>query len=178
MGTANFYSMENFDLWAVSNERFYNKFCAACCCGGLEGDTCEICGADLSDVRPEFDFFEAEEFCNDLEKRCQDENENLRFFKISVKNGYYDGLQLFVELTQDAGNAGFTERGPEYLENDDAHCYFDMCRSKCIRAYESEKRKINKILAKIGTTYGMDRLGIFARFSNGETWYCKLEETA
>lgn len=174
MGTSNFYSMENFDLWATSDERFYNKYCAACNCGGLDGDTCEICGADLSGVQSEYDFYAAEEFYNDLEKRCQEENKNLRFFKIAVKSGYYDGAQLFVELSQDADNAGFTERGPEYLENDDAHYYFDLCRSKCIRAYEAEKRKVNKILDNIGRAYNMDKLAIYARFSNGETWYSKI----
>lgn len=174
MGTCNFHSMENFDLWAVSNARFYSKFCPACNCGGLDGDTCEICGADLSVISAEYDEIIAEEFCNDLETRCQEENKNLKFFEISVKSGYYDGLQLFVDLTQDANNAGFTERGPEYLENDDAHYYFDMCRSKCVRAYESEMRRVNKILAKIGAAYGLDKLGIFARFSNGETWYTKI----
>jgi hypothetical protein len=166
--------MENFDLWAVSSERFYTKICPGCYCGGLEGDTCEICGADLSEIEPEYDEILAQEFFDDLEKRCQEENENLKFFEISVKSGYYDGLQLYVDLTQAANNAGFTDHGPGLIENDDAHYYFDMCRSKCIRAYEAEKRRVNKILAKIGAAYGMDKLGIFARFSNGETWYTKI----
>lgn len=174
MGTSNFWSMQNFDLWATSDERFYNKYCAACNCSGLEGDTCEMCGADLSEIEPEYDYYGAQEFCDELENRCQEENKNLRFFKISVKSGYYNGLQLYVELSRDANNAGFTDGGPTYLENDDAHYYFDMCRSKCIRAYESEKRRVNKILAKIGADYDMDKLGIVARFSNGETWYTKI----
>ena len=174
MGTCNFHSMENFDLWAVSSERFYNKACPVCSVGGLDGDTCECCGADLSETEPYYDEWAAQEFYNDLKNHCQEENENLKFFEISVKSGYYDGLQLYVDLTQDADSAGFTESGPEYLDNDDAHYYFDMCRSKCIRAYEAEKRRVNKILAKIGAAYGMDKLGIFARFSNGETWYTKI----
>lgn len=174
MGTSNFYSMKNFDLWAVSSYRFYTKFCTACNCGGLDGNTCEICGADLSGTESEYDDIIATEFYNDLENRCQEENNRLKFFVISIKSGYYDGAQLYVELTQDADNAGFTERGPEYLENDDAHYYFNMCRSKCIRAYESEKRKVNKILEKIGRAYDLDKLGIVARFSNGETWYSKI----
>ena len=174
MSTCNFHSMENFDLWAVSSERFYTKYCAACNCGGLDGDTCEICGADLSKIEPEYDEITAQIFFDELENRVQEENDHLKFFEISVKSGYYDGLQLYVDLTQAADNAGFTDNGPEYLENDDAHYYFDMCRSKCIRAYESEKRKVNKILAIIGGAYGLDKLGIFARFSNGETWYTKI----
>ncbi len=175
MGTCNFHSMKNFDLWAVSSDIFYFKPCDNCnAWDAQDAKTCEFCGADLSDAQPVYDEIAAQDFCNDLERRCQDENENLKFFEISVKSGYYDGLQLFVDLTNDADNAGFTENGPEYLDNDSAHDYFDMCRSKCIRAYEAEQRKANKILAKIGGDYGMDKLGIFARFSNGETWYTKI----
>ena len=174
MSTCNFCSMENFDLWAVSNERFYGKICPECYCSGQGGDTCEYCGADLSETSEEYDEIAAQEFYNDLETCCQEENENLKFFEISVKSGYYDGLQLFVDLTQAADNAGFTERGPEYLDNESAHDYFDMCRSKCIRAYEAEKRKVNKILAKIGAAYSMDKIAVYARFSNGETWYTKI----
>ena len=69
-----------------------------------------------------------------------------------------------------------TEDGPEYLDNDSARYYFDLCRSHAIRKYEAEQRKINKILAKIGGAYGMDKLAIYARFSNGETWYTKTAE--
>lgn len=174
MGTCNFYSMENFDLWATSSNDFYAKACPACNTGGLDGDTCEYCGADLSGIDPEYDWISAQEYTSDLENRCQEENEKLRFFEISVKSGYYDGLQLYVDLTQAADNAGFTERGPEYTDNEATRDYFDMCRSKCIRAYEAEKRKVNKILAIIGGQYGMDKLGVFARFSNGETWYTKI----
>lgn len=174
MGTCNFHSMENFDLWAVSSDMFYTKVCPACDCGGQDGDTCEICGADLSGTDPEYDWISAQEYTSDLENRCKEENEKLRFFEISVKDGYYDGLQLYVDLTQDADNAGFTERGPEYTDNEATRDYFDMCRSKCIRAYEAEKRKVNKILGIIGGAYGMAKLGIFARFSNGETWYTKI----
>lgn len=174
MGTCNFHSMDNFDLWATSSDRFYTKFCSECDCSVSDGETCEICGADLSEISAEYDDIAAQIFYDDLENRCQEENDHLKFFKISVKSGYYDGLQLFVDLTQAADNAGFTERGPEYLDNESAHDYFDMCRSKCIRAYESEKRKVNKALAIIGGAYGLDKLGIFARFSNGETWYTKI----
>ena len=174
MSTCNFCSMENFDLWAVSSEPFYGRICPDCYIETLGAEKCENCGADLSDIAPDYDADAAQCFVNDLEYRCKEENKNLKFFEISVKSGYYDGLQLYVDLTQNADNAGFTDNGPEYLENDDAHYYFDMCRSKCIRAYESEKRRVNEILSKIGADYGLDKLGIFTRFSNGETWYTKI----
>ena len=112
-------------------------------------------------------------FYEDVLRDLEEINAGLLFHEISIKSGYYAGLQLFVELNNAADYAGFTEDGPEYLDNESAREYFDLCRSHAIRKYEAEQRKINKILAKIGGAYGMDKLAIYARFSNGETWYTK-----
>ena len=172
MGTCNFHSMTNFDLWAVGSDRFYSKCCPECSCSN-NGDECEICGADLSDVSAEFDEIGEQEFYNDVLQELEEINRGLLFHEISIKSGYYVGLQLYVELNHAADNAGFTDAGPEYLDNESAHYYFDLCRSAAIRKYEAEQRKINRILEKIGRTYGMDKLAIYARFSNGETWYTK-----
>ena len=171
MGTCNFHSMKNFDLWAVDD--FYYKFCPECGFGGQDGDECEYCGADLSDVDPQFDDVAEMVFYEDILRDLEEINAGLLFHEISIKSGYYTGLQLYVELNNAADHAGFTEDGPEYLDNDSARYFLDMCRSHAIRKYEAEQRKINKILAKIGGAYGMDKLAIFARFSNGETWYTK-----
>ena len=171
MGTCNFHSMTNFDLWAIDD--FYFKVCPECLCGGLDGDECEICGADLSDVSPEFDEIEEMTFYENVLEELEEINQGLLFHEISIKSGYYAGLQLYVELNHAADHAGFTDAGPEYLDNESAHYYFDLCRSAAIRKYEAEQRKINKLLEKIGRAYGMDKLAIYARFSNGETWYTK-----
>jgi len=106
----------------------------------------------------------------DLEK----ENAGLLFHEISIESGYYDGLQLYVTLTHAADNAGFTENGPEYADNECTRYYLDLCRSAAIRKYEAEQRKVNRILAKIGRAYGMDHLAVYARFSNGETIYTRV----
>ena len=171
MGTCNFHSMKNFDLWAVDD--FYFKVCPECSFGGQDGDECEYCGADLSDVDPEFDDVAEMVFYEDILRDLEEINAGLLFHEITLKSGYYAGLQLFVELNNAADHAGFTEDGPEYVDNESARYYFDLCRSHAIRKYEAEQRKINKILAKIGGAYGMDKLAIYARFSNGETWYTK-----
>lgn len=171
MGTCNFHSMKNFDLWAVDD--FYFKVCPECGFGGQDGDECEYCGADLSDVDPEFDDVAELVFYEDVLRDLEEINAGLLFHEISIKSGYYAGLQLYVELNHAADNAGFTEDGPEYVDNESARYYFDLYRSQAIRKYEAEQRKINRILAKIGAAYGMDKLAIYARFSNGETWYTK-----
>lgn len=174
MSTSNFHSMTNFDLWAVSSSRFYAKCCPACHCGGMYGDICECCGADLSNVEEEFDDVAELVFYEDLLADLEEVNAGLLFHEITIESGYYDGLQLYVTLNHAADNAGFTDAGPEYLDNESARYYFDLCRSAAIRKYEAEQRKINRILEKIGRAYGMDKLAIYARFSNGETWYTKV----
>ena len=172
MGTCNFNSMTNFDLWAVGSGRFYSKSCPECEYH-QDGDKCELCGADLSDVEPEFDELEEMFFYEDILRDLEKENAGLLFHEISIESGYYDGLQLYVTLSHAADNAGFTDAGPEYADNESTRYYLDLCRSAAIRKYEAEQRKVNKILAKIGRAYGMDKLAIYARFSNGETWYTK-----
>lgn len=174
MGTCNFASMKNFDLWAVSSDRFYSKVCPACCIGGVNGETCDICGADLSSVAAGYDEFLQQIFCDDISADLEEINAGLLFYKISIKSGYYDGLQLYVQLNNTADYAGFTENGLEYGDNESTRDYFDLCRSAAIRKFEAEQRKINRELAKIGRAYGMDKLGVYARFSNGETWYSKI----
>lgn len=175
MGTCNFNSMANFDLWAVSSSRFYSKRCPECEYHQEEdADACELCGADLTDVSAEFDELEEMFFYEDILRDLEEINTGLLFHEITIESGYYDGLQLYVTLNHAADHAGFTEAGPEYLDNDSARYYFDLCRSAAIRKYEAEQRKINKILAATGRAYGMDKLAIYARFSNGETWYTKV----
>ena len=172
MGTCNFNSMTNFDLWAVGSERFYSKRCPECDYT-QDGGECELCGADLTDIEAEFNDLEEQFFYEDILQGLEEINKDLLFHEITIQSGYYEGLQLYVELNNAADHAGFTDAGPEYLDNYNAQYYFDLCRSVAIRKYEAEKRKINKILAKIGRAYSMDKLAIYARFSNGETWYTK-----
>ena len=166
--------MTNFDLWAVWSDRFYSKCCPEC---GYhqDGDECEICGANLADIEPEFDEIEEMTFYENVLEGLEEINRGLLFHEITIKSGYYVGLQLYVEINRVADNAGFTENGPEYADNESTRYYLDLCRSAAIRKYEAEQRKVNRILEKIGRAYGMDKLAIYTRFSNGETWYTKVE---
>ena len=175
MSTSNFYSMKNFPLWAISDSDFYTKRCPECYCSfEPDADECSECNTDLSDVEPDFDEFAADEYRYELLNSIKQENENLLFHKITIRAGYYDGLQLYVHLTNYADQAGFTENGPEYVDNESCRYYLDMFRSQAIRKYQAEQRKVEKALERLGRAYGMDKLGIYARFSNGETWYTKI----
>ena len=175
MSTSNFYSMKNFSLWAISDYDFYTRRCPECYCSmETDAETCCECETDLTDVEPTFDEYAADEYRYDLVNSIEQENENLLFHHITVRAGYYDGLQLYVNLTNYADQAGFTENGPEYVDNESARYYLDMYRSQAIRKYEAEQRKVEKALERLGRAHGMEKLAIYARFSNGETWYAKI----
>lgn len=134
MATGNFYTMENFPLYAY-----------------LEDD---------------WDWFEEEEFCSFITEEVNELNCDLTFFKVSLKSGYYAGVQFYVDDLHNLDRYGW-----EYWSNDDCNYEFDMCRSKAIRKYQSEINKVNRWLAKTAKEYGFEKLVVSARFSNGEVMY-------
>lgn len=146
MATSNFWTQDNFPLYAI----------------------------DDSDM----DWMEADEFYSGLKEHLDDVNDGLTFFKITVRGGYYCGAQFYIELTEDADNAGFTEDGAEYVDNESAWDYIGKCRSAAIRAYEAERRKLLKLMRKTADAWGFEQYAVSARFSNGETWYTKVEQAA
>ena len=172
MSTANFYSMDNFPLWARD---FYEecKICPECkVIQDKDNDECEFCGHDLSNVEAEnfYDECEAQFICEDIDKKLEEINHDLLFYKITLQDGHYTGVQFYCE-TKDFDE---DKNGELDIDNYDAHYYYDMCRSQARRKYKSEIKKINKLLKKLAPQYGFDAYGISARFSNGETWYTKI----
>lgn len=91
----------------------------------------------------------------------EDFTETLCFHKLDFKSGYYTGIQIYVEEVEN----------PHELDNEDCHYYFDMCRSKSIRKYDAEIRKINRWLDKVAVEYGWRQLLCLGIFSNGEAVY-------
>lgn len=172
MGTANFWTMKNFPLWARD---FWEevKRCPECdVINDIESDECWECGCDLSDAETTnyYDEVDAQDICDSIDSRLSDINNDLLFHTIELKSGYYSGVQFYVE-TKDFDE---DENGELDLDNYDAHYYYDMCRSQARRKYKTEINKINKLLKELGKEYGFDAYGVSARFSNGETWYSKI----
>lgn len=91
----------------------------------------------------------------------EDFTDTLVFHKLDFKSGYYTGMQIYVEETEN----------PHELDNEDCNYYFDMCRSKAIRKYDAEIRKINRWLDKVAVEYGWRELYCVGIFSNGEAVY-------
>lgn len=172
MSTPNFYTMNNFPLWVKD---FYEetKICPECkVMQDSDNNECEFCGHDLSDVEVEnlYDEFEAQYICNEIDNKLEDINNDLIFHKIELRSGYYSGVQFYCE-TKDFDE---DKDGELDIDNYDAHYYYDMYRSQARRKYKTEINKINKLLKKLGKEFGFDAYGVSARFSNGETWYCKI----
>lgn len=89
-------------------------------------------------------------------------NDSLIFHELTFKSGYYEGVQIFMEEKEEV---------PYYLDNEDCHYYYDMCRSVAIKKYDAEINKINKWMKKIATQYGWKKLNCLGIFSNGEAVY-------
>ena len=97
----------------------------------------------------------------------------LQFFKITLKDGYYCGLQFYVEET---GNMRYID--VEDVDNEETRYYYDMCKSEFLRKYNSEINFINKkLLPKLAKFFSFEEYYCRGIFSNGEAVYCKVENT-
>lgn len=94
---------------------------------------------------------------------------HLMFHNVTVVEGYYTSFQFYVE--EKYNNYFDLDKDSDYcIDNEDAHYYFDMCKSKALRAADVEKRKIEKWLHKL-VDYGFNEVVCTARYSNGEAIY-------
>ena len=114
------------------------------------------------------EYWEYEDFEEEIQPIIDDLNENLLFHTVLLKDGYYDGVQIYIEEKYEH------EEDFSDWTNDDFRYYFDNYRSKIIPKYMPEIRKINRWLDKIVKDFGMDKLGITAVFSNEETMYTRI----
>lgn len=171
MSTSNFWSQENFPLYALMYDNYYEKRCDEC--GEYfdkDEDVCPICGGELKEFFNDISYdMDVEDIIDDLEKL----NEKLTFFDVIIKDGYYEGIQLYVKESYYADICGFyvDEIDNPNVDNEDTKYYFDLCRSKCIIKFKREYKKLLKMLDAFAKEHGMYKLSVYARFSNGETWY-------
>ena len=97
----------------------------------------------------------------------------LQFFEITLKDGYYYGLQFYVEET---GNMRYID--VEDVDNEETRYYYDMCKSEFLRKYNSEINFINKkLLPKLAKFFSFEEYYCRGIFSNGEAVYYKVENT-
>lgn len=168
MSTANFNSNQlGFPLYVHDN--IYAKVCPECgAWNSAEDDTCFDCGASLDDAEVKSDWVQEEWLCDEV-KSCMDEiNKELAFFQVGLESGYYVGVQFDVSFKKTYyGN----ELDPEELDNEDAHYYFDCCRSVMLRRYQRERRKLDKKLRELAAALDFEEIVCIGHFSNGEAVY-------
>lgn len=159
MATANFRPMEYNMPLVCGNLTDYDEMAEA-----YEKET----GEEYNEFLFEFDQADEWERAKSL---AEDFTYDLTFHDVTIESGYYGGFQFYVE--ERYSNIFDLDKDSRYcITNEDAHEYFDMCRSKAIRAADAEKRKIAKWLEKL-TEHGFKVLIVTARFSNGETHYAE-----
>lgn len=168
MSTANFINNQlGFPLYC--REDFYSKVCPECGCWNMESaETCEECGENLENVEPRYDELDNEIYFNEVQDDLRELSASLDFFTVTAKSGYYSGTQFDVDWNERIGD-------PEELDNDDAHYYFDCCRSVMLRRYERERRKLGKKLRELAEFHGFEEYACICVFSNGEAVYRKAE---
>lgn len=101
-------------------------------------------------------------------------SDDLKYHKVSVQSGYYQGFQFIVNELYD-NMFDLDKESPYCIDNEDANYYFGMCRSKVLRSADAEKRKINKWLEEMGKMGGFEILVCGGVFSNGEAIYYKRD---
>ena len=98
----------------------------------------------------------------------------LKFFEITLKDGYYCGLQFYVEEKGYLKDYICTDNIEEDVTNEDTRYYFDMCKSEFIRKYYSEINFINKkLLPKLAKFFNFEEYYCGGISSNGEAVYFK-----
>lgn len=112
-------------------------------------------------VRDFEDEFDAYDTCECIKERLTEANGKLMFHSISLEDGYYFGVQFFVDEEYD----------PTELDNDDCRYYFDCCRSVAIRRYNSENNKIERMLRLLAKEFGFDEVYCSGIFGDGTATY-------
>lgn len=105
----------------------------------------------------------------DMQNLADEINDTLEYYTVDIQDGYYTGLQFIV--CQNYDNVFDLEKDSKYcIDNEDAHYYFDECRSKVLRAAATERRRIYKWLKSM-KKLGYLELNCDGVFSNGEAIY-------
>ena len=141
MSTPNFCTMDRFPLFVLDTEP--------------EDDEGEPMWMDAWEIRSIM-----ERLTHELEGL----NDTLLFHYVSVRSGYYTGLQFYVS----------EDRDPSGEDNDYCRMSYDLCRSKAIRRYNGEQTRITRALRKLAKEYGFEEYYCAGVFGNGSAIYNKV----
>ena len=86
-------------------------------------------------------------------------------FMIKFRDGYYEGL--WIEVKEGTDETPYDENG-EYQGNLDWKPFTE-------EQMNQYANKLNEYFNRLCKEYGWQKLGVAARFDNGETWYSKID---
>lgn len=159
MSTCNFIIQNDFDVYVAIYEKPSDRDIEAY----EKEEQCKY------NYEFENDFFyhdNIENFNFLIDDFLKQKNKTLKYFKPKIKSGYYDGIQTFFEFNNNYYDSIYD------IDNEAAHCYYNVCRSKAIKEYESEKNFINKkLLPYISENSDFKKINCIGVFSNGEGIY-------
>ena len=164
MSTPNFKTQEYFDLYVAIYEQPSDEDIK-------EWEEETECSYDFEfesniyyeDVVTNFEF-ELKHVLNELGKQ-------LKFHKLDLESGYYDGIQITVNVADEL-NSYIYEDTYEDMDNEDTKYLYDLTRSQFIKQYEIERRYIDrKVLPKLAERTGFRKIHCVGVFSNGEAIY-------
>lgn len=168
MSTPNFITQRDIPLMIIDDTDYELPVCPECGCWMEQLNdgtwTCMECEFTTDnpdkDCELRFDELTYEEDIKFIEDDLAKFNCDLTFFEVVLRSGYYSGIQTLVKCKDN----------PHDLGNDDCRYYWDMCRSKAIRKFDAEERKVVKFLKSL-TSIGLKEIVCVGIFSNGEAIY-------
>ena len=120
--------------------------------------------------------FVIEDFNYALKEVLGSLKKDLQFFNIELRDGYYVGLQFYVNMDKDLSYfGGDVDEVLEYIDNEDTRYHYDMCKSEFKRKFLQEVKFINKkVLPLLAKYLGFEQYRCIGVFSNGEAVYEKV----
>lgn len=169
MATCNFWTMKDFDLWVIDDEKICQWY--------LGEEFIEERKAEFEDYNPiddielAWDLFK-EDF--DINSGLDELNDSLEWYKVELKSGYYDGVQIYIK-TEWLGIdeiATWLPNRPLVWDDEECELEFGLNREETIAMIEEEKKKINAFLKNM-EWFGFYKINCIGVFSNGEAIYEK-----
>lgn len=158
MSAPNFWTMDNFDLYVMGDEDI---------CLAMLGDEDEngnkIESYTYADIDFAYTLFVDTKYEDyNIFSSIEDLNGSLNWYKVILKDGYYSGVQIYVD-TQWYNIGKWSE--------EDCMDEFGMTKKETMLAILEEQKIISKWLEEVATDFGFRKLICDGVFSNGEAIY-------
>ena len=165
MSTSNFYSQKDFPLIAAIYEK---------------PDDIEEYEEETGDPYDEANasYWYYEDMAIEMNEAADDINEELKFYKVETRGGYYDGIQFYVNEDKVPDYNWTRDHYGEEAADEEARFDTDDAfeNAKAVeKAVEEEQEKVHDWLIETAKDLGLICLGVSAHFSNGETWYHEVK---